>query len=142
MTRPSAALCFLAACAALAGCGRKDYTGDQRIPLSGKVTVDGAPMQYGVISFLPQDEKGRVSGGPIRDGAYSVPEEMGANAGKYRVEIHWNKPTGKQVPNPFDKEELIDELTEGLPDRFHKDSELTAEVAPEKTTFDFDLKSE
>jgi hypothetical protein len=127
---------------AIAGCGKKDYTGDQRFPLSGSVTVDGAPMQYGVISFLPQDKTGRVSGGPIRDGAYSVPEAKGANAGKYRVEIHWNKLTGKKVPNPMDPEQMTDEMEEGLPPKYHKDSELTADVSPEQTAFDFDLKSE
>jgi hypothetical protein len=125
----------------LLGCGRKEYSGDRRMPLAGKVTVDGQPMQMGVVSFLPQDESGRVSGGPIQDGAYSVPEAMGATAGKYRVEIHWNKPTGKKIRNPMDKDEMLDEMTEGLPEKYHANSELTAEVSPQQTTFDFNLKS-
>src|SRR5262245_26391522 len=123
---------------ACASCGHRNHSGEQRFPLSGKVSVDGQPMASGVISFLPQ-EKGRVSGGPIKAGAYKVPEEMGANAGKYRVEIHWNKPTGKRVRDPYG-EEIMDEYKEGLPDRYHKQSELTAEVSPKRTTFDFDLK--
>jgi hypothetical protein len=107
------------------------------------VAVDGQPMGMGVISFLPAEEKkGRVSGGPIADGAYSVPEARGATAGKYRIEIHWNKKTGRKVPNPMDRTELIDEMMEGLPAKYHKDSELTAEVSSEKTTFDFDLQSQ
>jgi hypothetical protein len=130
------------ACVALAGCGRREYTGQQRFAVSGKVTVDGQPMGMGVISFLPQgDGGGRVSGGPIAAGIYEIPEAKGPNTGLYRVEIHWNKLTGRKIPNPMDRGEQIDEMMEGLPDKYHEDSELTAEVSAEQTTFDFDLKS-
>jgi formylglycine-generating enzyme required for sulfatase activity len=37
--------------------------------------------------------------------------------------------------------EMFDERKEGLPPRFHEQSELTADVSAERTTFDFDLKS-
>src|SRR5687767_1317501 len=120
-------------CLVMAGCGRRDYTGEQRFAISGKVTVDGQPMGMGVISFLPQGEGGRVSGGPIAEGVYSIPEAKGPNAGMYRVEIHWNKLTGRKIPNPMDRSELIDEMMEGLPARYHDKSELTAEVSAEKT---------
>jgi hypothetical protein len=133
--------CAAVTCAAAAGCGRKGYTGDQRFPLSGKVTVNGQPMELGVIAFIPQGDKARVSGGPIRGGAYSIPEEMGANAGTYSVTIHWNKMTGKKIPNPLDRTQMIDELEEGLPPKYHKNSVLTAQVSAEKTTFDFDLET-
>jgi hypothetical protein len=66
---------------------------------------------------------------------------MGATAGKYRVEIHWNKPTGKKIRNPMDKDEMIDEMIDGLPAKYHTNSELTAEVSPKQSTFDFELKS-
>jgi hypothetical protein len=42
----------------------------------------------------------------------------------------------------MDRTELIDEMMEGLPAKYHKESELTAEVSSETTTFDFDLKSQ
>ncbi len=125
---------------ALGGCGRT-YDGSQRYPLSGKVSYDGAPIDAGTISFLPVDgAELRVSGGEIVDGAYSVPEERGANAGKYRVEIHWAKKTGKKY---FDNELKLenDERKEALPPRFHAKSELTAEVSGRQSTFDFHLKS-
>lgn len=123
----------------LVGCGRK-YEGPKQYPLSGKVSYDGEPVDMGTISFLPAGEaKQRVSGGEIIEGAYSVPEERGANAGKYRVEIRWSKKTGTKY---FDKELQLenDVRKEGLPPRFHEESELTAEVAASKTTFDFHLK--
>ena len=122
-----------------AGCGGKEYTGERRFAIAGKVAVDGQPLEFGVISFLPQD-KGRVSGAPIKDGTFSIEEAMGPTAGQYRVEIHWNKPTGKRVKDGYG-EEIMDEYKEGLPSKYHKDSQLTAEVSPKQTTFDFDLKT-
>ena len=133
--------CFVSTCLVLSGCGRKqDYPGARRYPLTGKVTVKGEPIGMGVISFLPQSDKGRVSGGEIKDGIYSIPEAKGPTAGMCRVEIRWSKYTGKQSPDPSDKTLMIDIIAEGLPPKYHKNSELTAEVGPDKTTFDFDLE--
>jgi hypothetical protein len=129
-------------CLALAGCGHRTYSGAARYPLSGRVTVDGVPVDVGSISFIPLggDEGGqRVCGGVIDDGAYSVPEAQGANAGPYRVEIHWAKKTGKMIKDLDGRP--TDERREGLPDRYHKTSELTVEVSADKTTFDFDLRA-
>ncbi len=139
MSRTLAALCFALLCVELAGCGGK-YSGERRFPLSGKVTVDGQPMEHGLISFLPQGEGGRVCGGPITNGAYSIPTEMGATAGKYQVKINWNRPTGRKVKD-WEGEEIMDETKEGLPAKYHQDSELTADVSADQTTFDFNLKS-
>ena len=127
-------LCFVA------GCGR-GYSGDRRYPLSGTVRVDGQPIDAGVISFIPADnDRQRVSGGPITDGVYSVEEASGANAGKYRVEVRWYKKTGRLVPDPLTGD-MVGERKEGLPKRYHKESELAVEISPGRTTFDFDLKS-
>lgn len=135
-------LCLACLCLVVAGCGKRAYQGDQRFPLSGKVTYDGEAIDLGSISFLPMEgDKQRVSGGQIEDGAYSVLEADGANAGKYRVEIHWAKLTGTQHFEP-DLDMMVDDRKEALPPRFHQDSELTAEVSDKQTVFDFHLKSE
>jgi hypothetical protein len=134
----TSALCLLLLVSA--GCGRADYKGPQRFPLSGSVTYDGEPIDFGSISFLPADGGQRVSGGLIENGKYSVPEAQGANAGKHRVEIRWNKKTGKQKRDP-DSGEMYDDRKEALAPRFHADSELTADVSAKQTTFNFDLKS-
>jgi hypothetical protein len=128
-------------CLVLAGCGRRDYTGERRYAISGKVLVDGQPIGMGVISFLPQGEAGRVAGGPIADGVYDIPEAKGPNAGLHRVEIHWNKLTGRKIPNPMDPSEMIDEMAVGLPEKYNTKSELTAQVSAGQTKFDFDLKT-
>jgi hypothetical protein len=124
----------------VAGCGR-EYDGPRRFPLSGRVTIDGEPIDAGTISFIPPSESGqRVSGGLILEGAYAVTEEMGANAGPYRVEIRWQKKTGRKYRDR-DSGDMVDERKEGLPPRFHAQSELAVEVSAKQTTFDFDLKS-
>lgn len=128
-------------CAILMGCGQS-YDGDQRYAVSGNVTYDGEVIDVGTISFIPMSgDKQRVSGGLIENGAYTIAEEMGPNAGQYRVEIRWAKKTGKQFWVE-DTQEMVDRRNEGLPPRFHKDSSLTADVAGNQTVFDFDLKSQ
>jgi hypothetical protein len=130
-------LCLLAS--VLVGCGGPEYSGPRRYPLSGKVTVDGQPLDFGSISFIPADGQ-RVSGGLIENGTYSVTEENGANAGKYRVEIRWLKLTGTKKRDP-DSGEMYDERKEGLPEKYHAQSTLEADVSAKQTTFDFDLKT-
>jgi hypothetical protein len=127
--------------AAFSGCSEKTYDGAQRIPLRGKVTVDGRPMDAGTISFEPLDpSKQRPSGGSILDGVYNVEEPMGANAGSYRVVIHWQKATGKKI-KAIDSDEVVEQRAEGLPPKYHKNTELTAEISPDKTEFNFDLST-
>ncbi len=127
-------------CAAFAGCSKREYSGAQRFPLSGKVTYEGQPIDMGSISFLPQGGDQRVSGGYIMGGEYSVPEAQGANAGKHRIEIRWQKLTGKKIRDPH-SEDVTEQRAEGLPAKYHRDSELTADVSAKQTTFDFDLKA-
>jgi hypothetical protein len=143
LKRSSWAWSLVALAALLAGCGQRGYSGPGRFPLAGTVTYDGQPIDIGSISFLPLNESSgqRVSGGYIFDGKYEVPEGQGANAGKYRVEIRWQKLTGKKIRDRS-SEDLIEQRAEGLPAKFHKDSELTAEVSASQTKFDFDLKSQ
>jgi hypothetical protein len=113
---------------------------DTRFPLSGKVTVGGAPVEGGTITFQVQGENQRPSGGQILAGEYAIPKDQGANAGTYRVEIRWPKPTGKQRKDE-DTGEMVDIVKESIPARYNEASELKAEVSADKTTFDFDLKS-
>ncbi len=137
----SRALTPLVVLGMLAGCGSREYEGKQRIALKGKVTVDGEPMDAGTISFIPLDtQNNRPSGGSILGGVYDVPEPMGANEGSYKVEIHWQKPTGKKM-KAIDSDELIEQRKEGLPDKYHKNTELTAEIKSDTKEINFDLST-
>jgi len=132
-------ICCLALCAVLSGCGGPKYKGDKQYPLAGDVTFDGQPVDLGSISFMPQG-KGRSTGGVIKDGKYAVPEEMGANAGTYRVEIHWLKRTGRQLRDA-ETGEMYDERREAIPDKLNTNPDLTIEVPQPENRHDFKLKS-
>ncbi len=125
---------------AFTGCGSEPaYKGPLRIPLSGKVTFDGAPMDGGTIAFIAVG-KGNPAGGSITAGTYTVSEEQGANAGPYRVEIRWLKPTGEKAKDD-DTGEMIDVVKEVVPTKFNVQSELKAEISADKKTFDFAITS-
>lgn len=123
------------------GCSRRSYDGPKRYPLSGTVTIDDEAIDVGMVAFIPTNaEQQRPSGGEIVAGQYSIPEEKGANAGDYRVEIHWWKKTGKQFKEPL-TETMQDERKEGVPKKFNEQSELRATVPGDKPTLDFALRS-
>lgn len=140
MSKLTRAFCCLGLCVVLAGCGGSKYSGEKRYPLAGEVTFEGQPVDLGSISFMPAEGQGRSSGGVITDGKYAVPEEQGANAGTYRVEIHWLKRTGRQLRDA-DTGEMYDERKEALPDKLQTNSELTVEVPSPENRRDFKLKS-
>jgi len=111
-----------------------------RAPVQGRVTFDGQPVDNGAIAFLPlgngQDAQFRA-GAPIVDGKYNVTADRGPSPGKYRVEIYWNKKTGKKISN--DPPNTIDETKQVLPARYNTKSDLTVDVQPGRNTLDFNL---
>ena len=69
----------------LVGCGSSD--GLNRKALSGTVTVDGAPVPNGSVSFEPLVAGGVGSGAVISAGKYSIAQKDGLPPGKYLVRI-------------------------------------------------------
>lgn len=125
----------------LQGCrGEPGLEGPPRFAISGTVTLDGEPVDGGTISFLPVKPEFRPAGGPIVAGKFDVQQAMGPNAGLHRVEIHWWKPNGRKFLDS-DTGEMKDEVKEVIPDRYHLNSELSADVAETSTSFTFELKS-
>lgn len=87
----------LGALAWICGCGA-DPLGRQ--PVSGKVTLDGAPLEKGSIGFQPVEGGITSSGAVIAQGAYTISREKGLPPGKYRVVINAIKPGTGQVELP------------------------------------------
>jgi hypothetical protein len=124
---------------AFSGCGQSD-----RASVSGRVTLDGQPLQSGSITFFPTgNTKGPTAGDVIEGGIYSVSASRGPVAGQYRVEIRSMRKTGRKirVPVPAPPGTMMDELVSGIPAIYNDESTLTAEVIKGKNHFDFDLKS-
>jgi hypothetical protein len=88
---------------------------------------------------VPEDSKAVKRGGRFEKGYFKLegPEE-GPPAGKHRVEINWLKPTGQTYRNEFGEE--LPRLQEGLPDKYHKDSVLTATLKRGKNVVNFHLE--
>ncbi len=78
---------LLAVCSG--GCG----DGGDGARVDGTVTLDGANIEKGSISFFPQGGEAKGAGGTIVNGKYSV---KGLGTGKYRV--HIDIPSGNKKP--------------------------------------------
>jgi hypothetical protein len=128
----------LACLTVLGGCGKDSL----RQAIDGTVTLDGAPLAKGYISFRPEvGSPGPTAGAEVVDGKYSISTEGGTFAGKFRVEITASRRSGKKIPDRFTGE-LVDEYAQYLPERYNTQSELTAEVKGEgENQFEFTLDS-
>lgn len=86
----------LAVSVATLGCGDGRPA---RVPISGKVLIDGQPLKFGVIDFVP--EGGRSSSGVLdANGHFTLScftEKDGALLGKHQIQVHADEPISDQV---------------------------------------------
>jgi hypothetical protein len=122
------------------GCGKEDAS---RGNLSGKVTLDGKPVELGTILLTPiEGAKGVVTGGSIENGRYQLVGKAAAAVGRNRVEVRAMRKTGRMVPKPFTQSgETIEEQVEAVPARFNSESKLSVDVKPGDNTADFEVSS-
>jgi hypothetical protein len=111
------------------GCGE---SGPDLAPVSGRVTLDGRPLDPADVVFQPDDMKSPSFGRTNSDGRYDLAYKRGvagALVGWHTVKIS-----------------VVTEQTGGpqlVPPRYNSESGLRREVkAGEDNVFDFDLKSE
>jgi hypothetical protein len=127
-----AAVCLWAA----AGCAKQPTNGRQ--PVSGKVTLKGAPLENGSIQFLPPDAGGALSGGVISKGEYSISAKQGLPVGKYKVFISAaasGASASEEMPG-----DAGPEAEELIPPEFNVNSDKTVDVAADKeNVFNFDI---
>lgn len=106
--------------------------------MSGKVTLDGAPLAKGVISFDPADgSPGAVpAGGVIADGSYSIDAASGPTPGKYKVSIRTGVASSPLAENaaPGAPPRPKKGEAEPIPKKYNSASELSAEVAASGST--------
>jgi hypothetical protein len=132
---------FLIVGVLLCCCGCRPSSSSHRAAASGKVTLDGAEIADGTIAFYPMgDVKGPSTGGPIKDGRYSIAAAQGPTIGRNRVEIRAARKTGRQVQAPMsDRGTLIDETAEAVPVCYNAQSTLTTEIASGENVLDYQL---
>ena len=123
---------------AVTGCSRAD---GNRAAISGRVTLDGTPIEEGSILFVPvEGAAGNVAGGPIKDGRYKLPPNAGAFVGRNRVEIRSPRTTGRTIqyaPGTAPSQEVIQMVAR----RFNAESTLKVEVQPGQNSADFAVGS-
>jgi hypothetical protein len=112
----------------LAGCGR---AGPEVAPVSGRVTLDGRPLESADLMFQVEGKSPGV-GRTDQDGRYELMYKRGVAGtpiGSNRVAI---TVSSELVSNP-----------PPIPARYNTETELTAEVQPgEDNVFNFDLTSD
>lgn len=128
-------LCLSLLIGFFAGCG-----GDGRLRVSGEVTVDGVPVEYGSIDFKPiNGTPGPTAGAKITEGKYEVPSAKGPFEGEFRVEIVAIRTVNKRSVDMVTGERLAQAAERFLPEKYNKKSELTVELSADKDKYDFPL---
>ena len=127
------------------GCGGDSI---QKTSVAGKVTLNGEPIELGLITFTPSSETAATSSGAasgeIKAGTYSIPESEGPMVGKHTVSITAQRKTGQQVPAiiPAPPGTMIDVTEEYIPYKYNFETTLTAELTDGENTKDFALEGE
>jgi hypothetical protein len=105
------------------GCSRQSGFLD----VQGSVSLDGAPLEEGAITFSPLGS-GRSAGGAIRAGRFSLSPRDGLAAGRYRVEISSYQATGSTVVDEdlANREQPV--LRQVIPSCYNDESTLEAEL--------------
>jgi hypothetical protein len=139
-------LLALAAALAAAGCARPAY---QLAPVSGTVTLNGAPLAGAWVHFAPKAEKGKPAPGPTshgqtdRDGRYTLhvkPGQPGAVVGTSRVFI--SRRAGGAAPGEPQPDAGGRKEKEQLPRRYNEETTLEYDVPAGGTDgANFELKS-
>jgi len=125
------AICNLVVCiglvVSLTACGGGASDTPTLGQVTGKVTLDGAPLADAFVTFMP--EKVRASAATTdSEGKYEliyIRNEKGASIGNHKVTVRKLKDEKETIPKKYSGD----------------DTELTADVKAGANEFDFDLKS-
>lgn len=123
----------------VSGCGRGS---DGRVPVSGTVTLDGAPMESGSVIFYTG--AGSAGVGTIQGGNFTVSEagsSAGVQPGSYKVAIEsWETAPGEVNADG----EIAAEGKSRIPEKYNsaETSGLTAEVKAGAEPITFALTSD
>jgi hypothetical protein len=105
--------------------------------VAGTITVDGKPLEHGIISYVPADGAGEPITVEVRDGKY----ELQIVTGDKQVQISAPVVIGKRKESDAPDAPLVDITEESLPDKYHVKTELTFEVQAGANTKDWSVES-
>lgn len=125
-------LAVLLAVMFISGCGSSEPV---LVPIQGTVTLDGVPLESGLIRFAPTTGAA-PAGAEIKNGHYSLK----VAPGDARIEITSAKVVGKRKAYNTPDSPLIDITKEAIPEKYNVKSELKHTVTTGPNTRDFELK--
>src|SRR5262245_30575090 len=128
MTNVMRILCTLLLLAAFAGCARGPAVGT----VKGKITVDGEPVDGGLIRMVPRDGNSQPADCIVTDGQYSITMPLGEK----KVEIYWTKGGGGKVDTASQGTEQIIQM---VPAKYNTETTLTYKVEKGTAEKDFAL---
>ncbi|MCL2349181.1 MAG: hypothetical protein FWC50_13100 [Planctomycetaceae bacterium] len=107
--------------------------------VTGKVTVDGEPIEKGAIMFAPVDGQTAMGGGAIINGNYTAE----VPPGKKKVLVSGGKVTGKEPLYKIADSPMRDKLVSVTPMQYNHQTttNLEAEISGKTENLDFDLSS-
>lgn len=124
------------------GCQNK--SSHERLAVEGKVTLNGKPLEFGSILFVPKgDNPGPKAGGIIHHGSYQILPAEGPVAGELRVKIYSPRfaPDTKLPEDLNQLKQLAAHAGELLPAEYNATTQLTVIAKKdEPNRFDFDLE--
>jgi hypothetical protein len=103
--------------------------------VKGAVTLDGQPLENGLIDFVSIDASVPTAQSTISAGKY----EVLVPPGEKRIEIRAPKVTGKKKMYDTPDSPTVDVVTELLPKRYNVDSTLTMTVSEGEQEKSFEL---
>ncbi len=121
----------------ITGCGGSSE-GPKLVTVSGKITLNDAPLPNGDIIFRPANGTGHAYAGKITDGNYSIETEIGEK----RVEIK----SMREVPGKTTEDnpgEVVNVREQIVPTEYNSESTLKTTVPKEgSSNTDFQLKGD
>jgi len=123
------ALCLFASLL-LAGCDQ----GPPKGTVKGSVTLDGQPVDGGVITFIPADGNSQPEAVTIAGGQYTVTMPLGEK----RVEIYW-APSGGEAADTANQGR--EQIVQKIPTKYNSQSTLKHTVVKGEAHQDFPLSS-
>lgn len=148
------------ACGSLVGCG------SPVAPVTGKVTLDGDPVEGAIVAFSPDGGTGTSGAAKTgADGTYELVSSLGGGVppGKYKIAITTQKPAeqpadaaeseedaeynGGSASEGYDQmaegenDDYADKWKETIPAKYNTESTLMEEVTSGENTINFELES-
>lgn len=138
-------------CLILIGCGGEDVGS-----VTGKVTMDGQPLPNAIVTFVPEGGGRTGTGKTDANGEYKLvfAGGEGATIGKNKVAVTTAPEAVEVAAMSSDSPEYAQQamgnasdyntakVTEPIPAKYNKNTELTFEVTSGSNVYDIELKSQ